>query len=45
VRIRQNQFRVAIYNEPVEDLFSGISLCLFIRAIGTMVTIVREARP
>jgi hypothetical protein len=42
VRIRQNQFCVAIYNVPMEDLFGGISLCLFILAIGTMVTIVRE---
>jgi hypothetical protein len=29
----------------VEDLFGAISLCLFLFAIGTMVMIVREARP
>ena len=29
----------------MEDLFGGASLCLFLLAIGTLVMIVREARP
>lgn len=36
---------MTVYNEAMEDFFGGISLCLFGLAIGTMVMIVREARP
>ncbi len=35
---------IATYNGPMEDFFGAISLVLFSFAVGTMVTIVREAR-